>query len=194
MNKITKLVFASANANKVAEVSVKLGGIPLLGLKDISCDKDIPETASTLEGNAAMKARFVWENYGVNCFADDTGLEIEALGGEPGVISARYAGEERNEALNRALVLEKMKNELNRKARFRTVICLILEGKEYYFEGVVEGKIERMEKGTGGFGYDAIFTPSTNSRTFAQMSLVEKGILSHRGQAIEQLGEFLNSL
>lgn len=193
MSKISDLVFASANPNKVAEVAAKLGGIPLKGLKDIDCTEDIPETAQTLEGNAAMKARYIWEKYQVNCFADDTGLEIEALGGEPGVFSARYAGSDRNESNNRALVLQKMQGELNRNARFRTVICLILEGKEYYFEGIVKGKIERYERGSGGFGYDALFTPEGNSRTFAQMSLEEKGILSHRGLAIEKLKFFLNT-
>ena len=193
MSKISDLVFASANPNKVAEVAAKLGGIPLKGLKDIDCTEDIPETAQTLEGNAAMKARYIWEKYQVNCFADDTGLEIEALGGEPGVFSARYAGSDRNESNNRALVLQKMQSELNRNARFRTVICLILEGKEYYFEGIVKGKIERYERGSGGFGYDALFTPEGNSRTFAQMSLEEKGILSHRGLAIEKLKFFLNT-
>lgn len=192
MNKSKRLVFASANPHKVEEVSQKLGGIPLSGLKDIGCWEDIPETADTLEGNAEMKARYVYDKYGTDCFADDTGLEIECLDGAPGVYSARFAGPGRDSAANRALVLERMKPELNRRARFRTVICLIWDGKTYFFEGTVQGKIERLERGTGGFGYDSIFTPDTNSRTFAQMSLEEKGILSHRGRALEKLRAFLD--
>ncbi|MFO0360047.1 MAG: RdgB/HAM1 family non-canonical purine NTP pyrophosphatase [Flavobacteriales bacterium] len=187
-----KIVFASANAHKIEEVSHKLGGMPLLGLKDINCNEDIPETASTLEGNAILKARYVWERYQVPVFADDTGLEIYALNNEPGVYSARYAGDQKDSTANRKLVLDKMKNELNRKARFRTVICFIENGIEHLFEGIVEGHILREERGTQGFGYDSIFIPNTNSRTFAQMSIEEKSLLSHRANALERFKAFLS--
>ena len=186
-----QLVFASANANKVEEVSVKLGGIKLLGLKDIGCVEDIPETSDTLEGNARQKARYIYEKYGCDCFADDTGLEVFALGGKPGVHSARFAGEQRSNEDNRKKLLEDLKSELDRRARFRTSICLIIGGNEVMFEGIVEGKILREEKGNGGFGYDSLFVPLDNSRSFAQMSIEEKNILSHRGKAIGHLRLFL---
>jgi len=186
-----QLVFASANANKVKEVSVKLGGIKLLGLKDIGCTEDIPETSDTLEGNARQKAWYVHEKYGCDCFADDTGLEVFALGGRPGVYSARFAGEQRSNEDNRKKLLEDLKSELDRRARFRTSICLIIGGNEVMFEGIVEGKILREEKGNGGFGYDSLFVPLDNSRSFAQMSIEEKNILSHRGKAIGHLRLFL---
>jgi len=186
-----QLVFASANANKVEEVSVKLGGIKLLGLKDIGCAEDIQETSDTLEGNARQKAWYIYEKYGCDCFADDTGLEVFALGGKPGVHSARFAGEQRSNEDNRKKLLEDLKSELDRRARFRTSICLIIGGNEVLFEGIVEGKILREEKGNGGFGYDSLFVPSDNSRSFAQMSIEEKNILSHRGKAIGHLRLFL---
>jgi XTP/dITP diphosphohydrolase len=186
-----QLVFASANANKVKEVSVKLGGIKLLGLKDIGCAEDIPETSDTLEGNARQKAWYIYEKYGCDCFADDTGLEVFALGGKPGVHSARFAGEQRSNEDNRKKLLEDLKSELDRRARFRTSICLIIGGNEVMFEGIVEGKILREEKGNGGFGYDSLFVPLDNSRSFAQMSIEEKNILSHRGKAIGHLRLFL---
>jgi XTP/dITP diphosphohydrolase len=187
-----KLVFASANANKVVEVSVKLGGIKLLGLKDIGCVEEVPETSDTLEGNARQKAWYVFEKYGCDCFADDTGLEVYALDGKPGVHSARFAGEQRSNEDNRKKLMADMATMLDRRARFRTVICLIQGGKETLFEGIVEGKILREEKGTGGFGYDSLFVPLDNSRSFAEMTIEEKNILSHRGKAIGELRRFLN--
>ena len=187
-----KLVFASANANKVVEVSVKLGGIKLLGLKDIGCVEEVPETSDTLEGNARQQAWYVFEKYGCDCFADDTGLEVYALDGKPGVHSARFAGEQRSNEDNRKKLMADMATMLDRRARFRTVICLIQGGKETLFEGIVEGKILREEKGTGGFGYDSLFVPLDNSRSFAEMTIEEKNILSHRGKAIGELRRFLN--
>ena len=186
------LVFASANSNKVEEVSVKLGGIKLLGLKDIGCTEDVPETSDTLEGNARQKAWYIYEKFGCDCFADDTGLEVLALGGKPGVHSARFAGEQRSNEDNRKKLINDMQSELDRRARFRTVICLIIDGKETMFEGIVDGKILREEKGKGGFGYDSLFVPLDNSRSFAEMSIEEKNILSHRGKAIGSLRRFLD--
>lgn len=185
-----KLVFASANANKVEEVNGKLPWT-IIGLKDINCNDDIPETAPDLKGNAAQKARFVYEKYGVDCFADDTGLEIDALNGRPGVYSARYAGPQKNPVDNMHKVLDELSNVPFRTARFKTVICCILKGKEFFFEGIAEGHMTREPRGTAGFGYDPIFVPEGNSRTFAQMSIEEKNIISHRGRAIAQLSQFL---
>lgn len=188
-----ELVFASGNENKVLEVAKKLGGmIPLKGLRDIGCTTDLPETADTLEGNARQKARYVWEHHGVNCFADDTGLEVTALSMAPGVYSARYAGEQRSSADNMALLLENLKPHTDRSARFRTVICLILEGEEFLFEGVVQGAIRSTPSGSEGFGYDPIFEPSGYSITFAEMSIEEKNVISHRGKAIAALRDFLS--
>jgi XTP/dITP diphosphohydrolase len=186
-----QLVFASANANKVEEVSLKLGGIKLLGLKDIGCTEEVPETSDTLEGNARQKAWYIYEKFGCDCFADDTGLEVLALGGKPGVHSARFAGEQRSNEDNRKKLLNDMDVELDRRAQFRTSICLIIGGKETMFEGIVEGKILRGEKGKGGFGYDSLFVPLDNSRSFAEMTIEEKNILSHRGKAIGKLRAFL---
>lgn len=186
------LVFASANANKVEEVSIKLGGVKLLGLKDIGCTEEVPETSDTLEGNARQKAWYIYEKFGCDCFADDTGLEVLALGGKPGVHSARFAGEQRSNEDNRKKLINDMQSELDRRARFRTVICLIIGGKETMFEGIVDGKILREEKGKGGFGYDSLFVPLDNSRSFAEMSIEEKNILSHRGKAIGTLRRFLD--
>lgn len=186
------LVFASANAHKVEEVNGKLPWT-IIGLEEINCHDDIPETAPDLRGNAAQKARFIYEKYGVDCFADDTGLEIDALDGKPGVFSARYAGPQKNPLDNREKVLQEMQTALHRSARFKTVICCILKGEEFFFEGIAEGNITREPRGTAGFGYDPIFVPFGNSRTFAQMSLEEKNIISHRGKAIAQLSAFLKS-
>ena len=188
---MNKLVFASGNAHKVEEVSLKLGGFPILGLKDIGCIEDIPETADTLEGNAIMKAKYVYEKYGRDCFADDTGLEVFVLNGQPGVLSARFAGDHKSNDDNKRKLLEMMAGQLDRRARFRTVICLIQGGKETLFEGIVEGHILRAEKGEMGFGYDGLFVPDSNSRSFAQMTAEEKNILSHRGKAISLLKEYL---
>jgi XTP/dITP diphosphohydrolase len=189
-----ELVFASGNEHKVYEVAKKLGGsIPLKGLRDIGCTTDLPETSDTLEGNARQKARYVWDNYRVNCFADDTGLEVMALHMAPGVFSARYAGDQRNSADNMRLLLENLKNQSDRSARFRTVICIIIEGKEYLFEGTVQGTIRPETSGTEGFGYDPVFEPSGYAITFAEMSVEEKNIISHRGRAIAALRDFLAS-
>ena len=189
-----ELVFASGNEHKVYEVAKKLGGsIPLKGLHDIGCTTDLPETSDTLEGNARQKARYVWDNYRVNCFADDTGLEVTALDMAPGVYSARYAGDHRNSADNMRLLLDNLQNQSDRSARFRTVICLILEGEEYLFEGMVQGTIRPEPSGTEGFGYDPVFEPSGYAITFAEMSVEEKNIISHRGKAIAALRDFLSS-
>jgi XTP/dITP diphosphohydrolase len=187
-----ELIFASGNEHKVYEVAKKLGGsIPLKGLHDIGCTTDLPETSDTLEGNARQKARYVWEHFGVNCFADDTGLEVFALDMAPGVYSARYAGGQRSSTDNMRLLLENLKNQSDRSARFRTVICLILEGEEYLFEGTVQGTIRHEPNGTEGFGYDPVFEPSGYAITFAEMTIEEKNIISHRGKAIAALRDFL---
>lgn len=187
-----RLVFATANENKVMEVEKKLGGaIPLRGLKDIGCFEEVPETSPTIEGNAIQKARYVAEKYGVDCFADDTGLEVEALNNEPGVYSARYAGDQKNPSDNIDLLLKKLDGISNRKARFRTVICLIQGGKESIFEGIVEGEIIHERRGGEGFGYDPVFVPEHQPRTFAEMSLDEKNVISHRGRAIAKLRAYL---
>lgn len=189
-----ELVFASANAHKVEEVGKKLGGhIPVIGLKDIGCLVDIPETSDTLQGNAEMKADYIWQRYHRNCFADDTGLEVEALHGAPGVYSARYAGDQKNPADNLAKLLHEMQHQLHRKARFRTSICLIIDGQKYFFEGIVNGVITRERRGGEGFGYDPVFVPDGHSRTFAQMTIDEKNLISHRGRAIRALADFLMS-
>jgi XTP/dITP diphosphohydrolase len=190
-----ELVFASGNEHKVYEVAKKLGGsIPLKGLHDIGCTTDLPETSDTLEGNARQKARYVWEHFGVNCFADDTGLEVFALDMAPGVYSARYAGEQRSSTDNMRLLLANLKNHSDRSARFRTVICLILEGEDYLIEGTVQGTIRHEPNGTEGFGYDPVFEPSGYAITFAEMSIEEKNTISHRGKAIAALRDFLASL
>lgn len=192
--KLNYLVFASANRNKVDEVEAKLGGIlPLKSLTDIGCLEEIPETAPTLQGNAQQKARYVFERFGENCFADDTGLEVEALNGQPGVLSARFAGPEKNPEKNMEKLLSDLGDTDNRNARFRTVICLIIDGKEILFEGIVNGTIAKTKSGAGGFGYDPLFIPVGHSRSFAEMSMEEKNLMSHRGKAIAAMQEFLNS-
>jgi XTP/dITP diphosphohydrolase len=189
-----ELVFASGNENKVAEVEYKMGGsFKLKGLKSIGCLEEIPETGDTLEENARMKARYVWEKYGVNCFADDTGLEVESLGGAPGVLSARYAGPQRNTNDNMTLLLSNLRDKPNRRARFRTVICLIENGVEQLFEGKVTGSIIEERRGSEGFGYDPIFLPDGFEKTFAEMNMEEKNTISHRGRAISALAEFLSN-
>lgn len=194
MNK-PNLVFATGNPNKISEVNDLLEGhFDVRGLQDIGCPLDLPETSPTIPGNALQKARYVHENYGVDCFSEDTGLEIEALGGEPGVLSARYAGDTKNPAANMDLVLKKLEGITNRKGRFYTVIALILDGKEYLFEGVAEGSIRHEKSGTGGFGYDPIFQPDGFGATFAELSKAEKNAISHRGKAIRKLINFLTSL
>lgn len=188
-----KLVFATNNAHKLEEIREMLGGrYDIVSLKEIGCQDEIPEEQETLEGNALQKARFVRERYGVDCFADDTGLEIEALGGEPGVRSARYAGEGHDSEANMRKVLAKMERADNRRARFRTVIALILDGREHLFEGEVRGDILREKHGTEGFGYDPIFRPDGFAESFAEMSLDAKNAISHRGRATRALIQFLN--
>ena len=192
-NKI-ELVFATQNKNKAYEIQGLLPANTLVKtLQDIGCDDDIPEDQPDLAGNAMQKARYVYEKFNVNCFADDTGLEIEALNNEPGVYSARYAGPEKDSEKNMDLVLERLKDKSNRKAQFRTAIALILDGKEYLFEGKVIGEIRNERCGGKGFGYDPIFEPENYGKTFAEMSKEEKNERSHRGRAIEALGEFLKN-
>lgn len=189
-----KIVFATNNRHKLEELRQIAGDkIEILGLKDIGCDADIPETGDTLEANALQKARYVWEHYGIDCFADDTGLEVDALGGEPGVRSARYApGEGHDSQANMALLLRNMEGVSDRKARFRTVIALILGGKEHIFEGKVEGDIMEQPSGEQGFGYDPVFRPQGWTKTFAEASPEEKNSVSHRGRAVRRLLSFIN--
>ena len=168
--------------------------IELVSLKEIGCDVELPETQETLEGNARQKAMYVWDNFGVSCFADDTGLEIPALNNEPGVYSARYAGPQRNSDDPMNLVLSNLKNGLSREARFRTVIALVLDGNVQEFEGAVEGKITETKAGEGGFGYDPIFVPEGYEKTFAELSKDEKNSISHRGRAIQKLVVLLKTL
>jgi XTP/dITP diphosphohydrolase len=187
-----KLVFASNNKNKLEEIRHQLpADIELLSLEDIGCLEDIPETADTIEGNAILKADYVTRNYGLDCFADDTGLEVDALNGAPGVYSARYAGEEKDANANMAKLLTELDGDPNRKANFKTVIALNLNGKQHLFTGIVNGDITTQKAGDKGFGYDPIFKPQGLERTFAQISLDEKALLSHRGRAVKQLIEFL---
>ena len=189
-----KLVFATNNLNKLKEVQEMLPeSIELLSLKDIGCFEDIEETATTLEGNAKIKANHITENYQYNCFADDTGLEVEALNGDPGVYSARYAGEPANAENNMQKLLDNLKGTSNREAQFRTSICLNLEGKQFLFDGICKGQILTERKGEKGFGYDPIFQPEGYESSFAQMSSIEKNKISHRGLAIEKLIDFLKN-
>ena len=189
-----KLVFATNNPNKLSELQALVPQwIEILSLKEINCNEELPETNPTLEGNALQKAQYVYQNYGFNCFADDTGLEIEALGGAPGVYSARYAGEDCKAEDNIKKVLIKLENKDNRNAKFRTVIALIIKGKENLFEGECSGKITKTKSGAEGFGYDPIFTPEGNEITFAEMSKQEKGAISHRGRAVANLVDYLTT-
>lgn len=188
-----KLVFATNNAHKLEEIRAILGDkVEILSLNDIDCHADIPETADTLQGNAALKAQYIYENYGLDCFADDTGLEVEALNGAPGIYSARYAGGEGHDSeANMKKLLSEMQDKDNRRARFRTVICLIEDGKEHFFEGIVNGSIIRERKGGAGFGYDPVFIPDGYSETFAEMGNDEKNKISHRARAVQKLCEYL---
>jgi XTP/dITP diphosphohydrolase len=187
-----KLVFATNNPHKLHEISHLLNSsIELLSLNDINCNDEIPENQETLEGNAAEKSFYIYNKYGFNCFADDTGLEIEALNGEPGVYSARYAGDERSAENNMNLVLEKLAKIKNRKARFRTVISLVIDGREIQFEGIVDGQILEEKRGKTGFGYDPIFQPEESHLSFAEMPMEEKSKISHRGKAVQKLVEYL---
>ena len=187
-----KLVFATNNAHKLEEIAAILGEkIKLLSLKDIECTADIPETANTLEGNATQKAEYIYQQYGLDCFADDTGLEVEALDGAPGVFSARYAGEGHNSEDNMQKLLQNLQGVTNRKAQFRTVICLIWDGKRYLFEGICKGKIIEEKRGNAGFGYDPIFVPEGYDQTFAELGNDIKNSISHRAKAVELLCNFL---
>ena len=189
-----EIVFATNNAHKLRELREIAGDkFKILSLADINCHEDIPETAKTLKGNALIKANHIKEHYGYDCFADDTGLEIEALGGEPGVFSARYAGEDCNSENNIDKVLEKLSGIENRAARFVTEIALIFEGETYMFEGEVKGEILTERHGEGGFGYDPIFKPVESNCSFAEMSAEEKNAISHRGRAVAKLFEFLKN-
>lgn len=190
-----KLVFATNNQHKLKELQQILGNqFQLVSLKDISFHDEILENQDTLEGNASEKAFFIYNKYGLNCFADDTGLEIESLGGEPGVYSARYAGEEKSAEANMTMVLKKLKEIKNRNARFRTVISLIIDGKETLFEGIVEGQILENKRGEEGFGYDPIFQAIGCSQSFAEMDSTQKNAISHRGRAVNKLVSYLNSM
>lgn len=189
-----KLVFATNNQNKVKEVQSLLPNhITILSLKDIGCEEDIPETQPTIEGNAIQKAQYVKEHYGYDCFADDTGLEVSALNGEPGVFSARYAGEQRNADDNMNKLLTELQDKNDRSAHFKTVIALILNGQQHTFEGICEGTIINEKKGEKGFGYDPIFMANGFEETFAQISLEEKNRVGHRGKAVQKLIGFLNT-
>jgi len=187
-----KIVFATNNQNKVKEVqSLVPKNITVLSLKDINCEEDIPETQPTIEGNAIQKAQYVKEHYGYDCFADDTGLEVHALSGEPGVFSARYAGPRRNADDNMNKLLNNLQNKEDRSAQFKTVVALILNGEQHTFTGICEGTIIKEKRGDKGFGYDPIFMADGFSETFAQISLEEKNRVGHRGKAVQKLIDFL---
>jgi XTP/dITP diphosphohydrolase len=192
-NEIMKIIFATNNENKLMEINNLLGkSFILLSLKEVNILEDIPEDFPTLEENALFKAKYIYNATGMDVFADDTGLEIEALNGSPGVHSARFAGEKKDFQENTKKVLKLMKGKKNRKAKFRTVIALILNGTEYRFDGIVSGIILDEKRGTGGFGYDPIFVPEGETKTFAEMSLDEKNSISHRAMAFKKLNLFLS--
>lgn len=188
-----KIIFATNNAHKLSEVQAVLGdGFELVTPRMCGVEEDIPETAATLEGNASQKSHYLYEKTGLDCFADDTGLEVEALGGEPGVHSARYATDGHDFAANNRLLLKNLEGKENRRARFRTVISLIDGGEEHLFEGIVEGHIIDHESGSEGFGYDPLFVPDGFDRTFAEMTAEEKNAVSHRGRAVRKLVAYLH--
>lgn len=187
-----KIVFATNNKNKLREINQILSeNFRILSLEDIGCFEDVPETQPTIEGNALQKVRYIKDKYSVDCFADDTGLEVDALNGAPGVYSARYAGDDKDSNANIEKLLFEIKDKENRKANFKTVIALSLNGKEYTFEGIVNGKISEEKYGSGGFGYDPVFFPEGYNESFAQMSPETKNKISHRGLAVQKLAEFL---
>ena len=189
------MIFVTINRHKLAEVSAILGdSIELKSLKEIGCTDEIPETAETLEGNALMKARYIYERYGQDCFADDTGLEVDALDGAPGVYSARYAGPGHDSEANMQKLLKELDGKNDRHAQFRTVIALIIGGEEHLFEGVVKGTILEEREGEGGFGYDPIFRPEGYDHSFASLGDEVKNRISHRARAVEKLVEFLQPL
>ena len=190
-----KLVFATNNKHKLEEMRAILGGkVELLSLAAIDCHDDIPETADTLEGNALIKARYIYDKYGCACFADDTGLEVDALGGEPGVYSARYAGENNDSEANMRKLLQNLTGKSERSAQFRTVIALIIEGEEFLFDGIVRGRISEERMGSAGFGYDPIFVPDGYEESFAQMAAEQKNAISHRSRAASALNDYLETL
>ena len=187
-----KIVFATNNAHKLGEVRQVVGEeFEIVSLRECGIVEDIPENEPTLEGNALAKARYIYNRTGLDCFADDTGLEVDALGGEPGVRSARYATDGHDDEANKRLLLERLQGAEDRAAQFRTAVALIIGGKEYLFEGIVRGEIASEERGEGGFGYDPLFFPEGSELTFAQMSGEEKNAISHRGRAVRKLAEFL---
>lgn len=189
-----KLVFATNNLNKLKEARAILQDkVEVVSLADINCYDDIPETAQTLEGNALIKAKYVFDHFHLDCFSDDTGLEIDALDGEPGVYSARYAGTDKDSEANMKKVLDKLKDISNRKAHFRTVIALIINGKEYSFDGIIKGEITTEKSGASGFGYDPIFRPLQSKYTFAEMPAEEKNFISHRALALQKLNDFIKT-
>lgn len=189
-----KIVFATNNNNKIKEVTALLGNkYHFLSLNDINCLEELEETSPTIEGNALQKARYVFNEYNEDCFSEDTGLEIKALNGAPGVITARYAGPERDNDANMAKVMAELSDKTDRSARFKTVIALILDGKEYLFEGIINGKIATEKSGEKGFGYDPIFIPEDHSISFAEMNATAKNKISHRGRAVQKLMSFLES-
>lgn len=189
------LVFATNNKHKLDEVQkITSGSVNIVSLEDIDCHDDIPETSDTLEGNALQKALYIKEHYGFDCFADDTGLEVESLNNTPGVYSARYAGPGHNSEANMNKLLQEMNDIENRKACFRTVIALIFNGKEYFFEGIVNGQITKEKRGISGFGYDPIFIPDNYTETFAEMGNDIKNTISHRAEAVKKLSSFLSTL
>jgi XTP/dITP diphosphohydrolase len=190
-----KIVFASNNKNKILEIQSMLPeSIQIVSLESIGCLEEIPETSDTIEGNAILKANYVTQNYGFDCFADDTGLEVEALNGEPGVYSARYAGKQKNADDNMNKLLDELADKTNRTAQFKTVIALNLNGKQYLFTGIASGEIINEKIGSGGFGYDPIFKPTNYDETFAQLSLDIKNEISHRGKATKALLDFLQNI
>lgn len=188
-----KILFATHNQHKANELKALLPtNLELITLNDINLKEEIPETADTIEGNAILKVNYIVNHFELNCFADDTGLEVDALNGAPGVHSARYAGESRNDEDNIQLLLEKLGSNANRTARFKTIIAMHLKGRLHLFEGIAEGKITHEKKGEMGFGYDPIFIPEGSTKTFAEMDMMEKNSMSHRGKAFKKLIEFLN--
>lgn len=190
--KVKKIVFATGNLNKLKEIKSAINSFEIVGLKDLGITEELPETGTTLRENALQKAKYVYDKTGVNCFSDDTGLEIESLNNRPGVYSAMYAGADCNAENNMRKVLSELKTFQNRKAQFKTVIALIINGKKFYFEGKVEGTILKEKNGIRGFGYDPIFRPNGYDETFAQMSIELKNKMSHRGLAVKKLVAFLN--
>ena len=190
--KVKKIVFATGNPNKLKEINSAINSFEIIGLKDLKITEEIPETGDTLKKNALQKAKYVYDKTGLDCFSDDTGLEIEALNYRPGVYSAMYAGSDCNAENNMRKVLRELVETPNRAAQFKTVIALILQGKEYFFEGVVKGEILKEKTGKDGFGYDPVFRPIGYEKSFAEMSIAQKNEISHRGLAVKKLVEFLS--